>query len=91
VETVRIEDLLSAWSAPVEAISARALAPLDQLCHWLEPLLRDGAVAYLHKGVDFRRELQDATLRWTLDLIEHQSRFGPGLIAEIRRIAKRAK
>lgn len=80
----RIETILPDWSAPVDAVSARALAPLDVLCGLLAPLLARGIPAFLHKGAAFGAELTEASHHWTLDLVEHQSRIGSGVIVELR-------
>lgn len=85
----RIESVLSDWTPPIDAISARALASLDVLCGWLQPFVTRGIPAFLHKGADFPREYGEASLRWTLDLVEHQSRIGPGVIVELRSIERR--
>jgi 16S rRNA (guanine527-N7)-methyltransferase len=88
---LRVEDLVRDWQEPVDAISSRALAPFDRLAAWLEPLLVGDAVAYLHKGAEFDGEFEDATTRWTLDLLQHRSRFGPGVIVEVRGVKRRSK
>ena len=90
VRTERIEDVIATWQAPLDSVSARAVAPLDQLAAWIEPLVARGAVAYLHKGADFDSELREASLRWTLDLLQHKSRFGPGVIVEVRGLTRRS-
>jgi len=89
VRARRIEDVVAEWTAPLDAISARALAPLPMLCTWVEPLVRDGVRAFFHKGEEFAREREDAAAHWTLDLIEHPSRIGAGVIVEIRAIERR--
>lgn len=89
VHAGRIEDIVAAWTAPIDAISARALAPFDTLCGWVEPLVRSGVRAYFHKGEDFAREKEDAAAHWTLDLVEHPSRIGAGVIVEVRAIERR--
>jgi 16S rRNA (guanine527-N7)-methyltransferase len=85
----RIEAVIAGWSEPVDAVSARALAPLDVLCAQLAPIVARGARAFLHKGADFPREREEASLRWTLDLVEHPDRIGNGLIVELRSIIRR--
>ena len=63
---------------PVDAVSARALAPLAELLSDAEPWLAAGARAVFHKGQDFASEHQLATQSWAYDLIEHPSRIDPG-------------
>jgi 16S rRNA (guanine527-N7)-methyltransferase len=56
-------------------VSARALSDLDQLFAYIEPwaLRNPDLKAYLHKGRDYRRELELSHRRWNLDLVIHQS------------------
>ncbi|MGE3717834.1 MAG: 16S rRNA (guanine(527)-N(7))-methyltransferase RsmG [Bauldia sp.] len=88
VHSGRIEDIVNHFADTVDAVSARALASLDTLCGWIEPIVARGAVAWLHKGADFASELADTAPRWTLDLVEHPSRIGSGVIVEIRSIER---
>ncbi|WP_228259631.1 16S rRNA (guanine(527)-N(7))-methyltransferase RsmG [Siculibacillus lacustris] len=91
VHTVRIEEFVADFAEPIEAISARALAPLVRLIPMVAPLVGRGAVAVFHKGQDFASELADATASWDLNLVEHPSRIEPGSrLVEIRGIAPRA-
>jgi 16S rRNA (guanine527-N7)-methyltransferase len=74
VHAVRIEkapDIIQ----QCDRISARALADLDQLFGYIEPwAIRNAELkAYLHKGRDYRRELELSHRRWNLDLVIHQS------------------
>ncbi len=80
----RIDDILSDWTLPVDAISSRALASTGQLLLWTEPLLRAGVTAYLHKGLDFHAEWAAVSHRERFDLVEHPSRIGSGVIVELR-------
>lgn len=58
-----------------DAISARALADLDQLLEMAEPwALRNPAMkCFFHKGREYRSELEISHRRWNLDLVEHRS------------------
>jgi 16S rRNA (guanine527-N7)-methyltransferase len=89
VHAERIESFTQRFDGPVDAVSARALAPLDQLLALAEPLMRRGAVAVFHKGQDFAREVAFTTQSWTLNLVERQSRIDPAgrilVIADARR------
>jgi 16S rRNA (guanine527-N7)-methyltransferase len=80
----RIEDVVAEWSTPIDAISARGLAPMAQLAEWVAPLAAKGTVAYLHKGLDFDSEWAATPHRERFDLIQHKSRIGSGVIAELR-------
>lgn len=84
VHAARIEDLIGHWGRPVDAISARAFAPLADFCRFAAPLLKQGVPAWLHKGADFAAEREEASHAWTLDLVEHPSRVGSGVIVELR-------
>lgn len=79
----RIEDCYEDIPAP-EIITARALAPLPRLFPLIEPWMRKGARALLHKGRDFQRELEESCNAWRFDLVEHRDKVGDGVILEIR-------
>lgn len=89
----RIETVLRDWRAPVEVLTARALAPLAELLRLAEPVLAAGAPgvrAAFHKGRDFRREIEEATQSWTFDLVNHKSRIdADGVILEIAHLARK--
>ena len=74
VHAIRIEEAARKIDH-CDAISARALAELDQLlgfaAPWAErnPALR----CYFHKGRDYRAEIDKARGRWDFDLVLHQS------------------
>lgn len=61
----------------IEAVSARALASLDELFAYAEPWLTAGATGVFHKGQDFAAEQRQAALSWAFDLVERQSRIEP--------------
>jgi 16S rRNA (guanine527-N7)-methyltransferase len=74
VHAIRIE------SAPdiiegCDRISARALAELDPLLAYIEPWAtrNPNLTAFLHKGRDYRREIEVSRRRWNFDLVIHQS------------------
>lgn len=71
VQQARIESSIDAFSGKVDVVTARALAPLDQLVSWTKPLLRDGVIALFPKGQDVRSELTKASRSWSMgvDLI----------------------
>ena len=88
VHEARAEQVVSRWSAPLDAISARAFAPLSTLVPLLAPLSVQGVPAYLHKGAEFAAELEAVAADWRFDLLEHKSRIGPGIVAELRHIRR---
>lgn len=81
VHHARIEDALPASPVP-EIVTARALAPVSQLLEWITPMLQRGAVALLHKGLDFDRERSAIAHPERFDLVLHESRIGPGVVVE---------
>jgi 16S rRNA (guanine527-N7)-methyltransferase len=67
VHAVRIEDFVDGFTEPVEIVTARALAPLENLLARAYPLLKRGAQALLLKGQDVEAELTQASKCWTID------------------------
>ncbi|MCX5494833.1 16S rRNA (guanine(527)-N(7))-methyltransferase RsmG [Kaistia dalseonensis] len=87
----RIESVLKQWAEPVDFISARALASLDDLLDLSAPVLAQGAAAAFHKGEDFDVELAEASKSWSLDLVRHKSMIDErSSIVEIRRAERRS-
>lgn len=76
VHTQRIEQYVIDAPQP-NVVTARALAPLDRLLSWCEPLLIRGAVGLFPKGRDLAKELVDAARFWEIgyDIV-------PSVIAE---------
>ncbi len=56
----RIEKILPGFAEPVEAVSARALAPLPVLLGYAENLIEKGAVGVFSKGQQVEAELTDS-------------------------------
>ncbi len=54
-------------SLKVEAVTARACAPLVRLLGHAEPYLRKGATGFFLKGQDVASELTEATIYWKFD------------------------
>jgi 16S rRNA (guanine527-N7)-methyltransferase len=87
----RIEDVLANWMAPVDAISARALASLPDLFRLAGHLIAPDRPAAFFKGVDYRREIDEASQSWDFDLVIHPSRISEGsVILEVRRAVAKA-
>lgn len=90
VNAVRIEaapDIIQSC----DFLSARALADLDLLCGYAEPwaLRNPDMVCYLHKGRDYRSEVEKSHRRWSYDLVKHTSIVEPdSVVLEIRRLQK---
>jgi 16S rRNA (guanine527-N7)-methyltransferase len=89
IHAERIDSFAKSFSGPVDAVSARALAPLVDLLELAEPLMARGATCVFHKGQDFAAEVQIATQSWALDLVEQTSRIDPaGRILIIKRASR---
>lgn len=70
VHNARIEAVIASFTE-AEIVCARALAPLNQLLAWTEPLLTKSTVGLFPKGRDAATELTEADREWTFarDLI----------------------
>lgn len=66
VHARRIEDLDIGTLGKIDVVTARALAPLPQLCELVQPLLENGAIGLFPKGKDVNRELTQAGESWTI-------------------------
>jgi 16S rRNA (guanine527-N7)-methyltransferase len=94
IHTSRIEQALAGDLAanigPVDVVSARALAPLDQLLRWTEKLLTNGAIGLFPKGQDVDQELTEASKCWKFNLTIHPSLTDPaGRILRISELSRR--
>jgi 16S rRNA (guanine527-N7)-methyltransferase len=88
----RIEVLGSKLGQNTDVITARALAPLHELCALIAPLLKKGAQALLPKGQDLERELTEATKYWNIEADVVPSKTSPtGRILVVREITRRKK
>jgi 16S rRNA (guanine527-N7)-methyltransferase len=67
VHNQRIEDFTRANTVAFDAVTARALAPLDKLLTYANPLLKKGAVALFPKGQDVEAELTLASKSWKIE------------------------
>jgi 16S rRNA (guanine527-N7)-methyltransferase len=85
-----IEDIVDRIAGPIDCVTARALAPLNQLIGFAEPLVKKGAKALFLKGQDVEAELTEATKYWNIQPILHASLTGgQGWIVELDSIARR--
>ena len=71
-------------------VTARALAPLERLLFWAEPLLKRGAIGLFHKGQDVDSEVNEATKFWKMGaIIRHASMTdSDGTILEVKEITR---
>jgi 16S rRNA (guanine527-N7)-methyltransferase len=67
VHARRLEQVVPGFAGRADVVSARALAALDQLIAWTEPLLTNGTVGLFPKGRDVASELTQARKSWTFE------------------------
>jgi 16S rRNA (guanine527-N7)-methyltransferase len=92
VHAVRIEDFVKNFTAPVDVVTARALAPLADLLAAAYPLLKTGALGLFPKGQDVGSELTQAAKCWTIQSTLVQSLTDPkGRIVRITGIDDKAQ
>ena len=66
VHNARIEDVVDGFAGKVEAVTARALAPLPLLLDWCKELLRTGVTGVFPKGQHLEAELTAAAKYWKI-------------------------
>lgn len=85
-----IGDYVDSLRAPVDCITARAVAPLHMLLGFAAPLVQQGTKALFLKGQDVEAELTEATKYWNIAPLLHPSRTGGhGWIVELNSIERR--
>jgi 16S rRNA (guanine527-N7)-methyltransferase len=90
VHLSEIGDIVDTIEDRIDCVTARALAPLNQLLGFAEPLVRNGAKALFLKGQDVDAELTEATQYWNIQPHLHSSRTGGGgWIVELDQIERR--
>jgi 16S rRNA (guanine527-N7)-methyltransferase len=67
VHPVRIEDFVKNRPPRADVVTARALAPLNELLKLAHPLLNQGALGLFPKGQDVEAELTTAAKSWKID------------------------
>lgn len=89
VHPVRLENVAEQSLPEVQAVTARALAPLDLLLKWAEPFMESGACGLFHKGQDVDAELTQASKYWRIQFRKHQSLTDSrAVILEIEEVAR---
>lgn len=78
VAAARIETHGRTMPGGADVVSARALAPMAELCRLAHPYLHADSVVLLLKGRDFAAEERDAGERWRYDLAAAPSATDPG-------------
>ena len=85
----RIEDIAPRL-AEIDTVTARALAPLNELLTMIIPFLERGAQALLMKGQDIDAELTQAAKYWTIEYTAVPSQTNQtGRIMIVRRLQRR--
>ena len=89
VHAQRIEDFTRSNTVQFDVVTARAVAPLDKLLGYANPLLKTGTVGLFPKGQDVEAELTAASKSWKIDAELIPSKTDPhGRIVRVRRLAK---
>jgi len=89
VHAQRIEDFTRSNKLRFEVVTARAVAPLDKLLGYANPLLKTGAVGLFPKGQDVEAELTQASKSWKIDAELIPSKTDPhARIVLVRRLAR---
>jgi 16S rRNA (guanine527-N7)-methyltransferase len=92
VVPARIEDFVKTFTDAVDAVTARALAPLTQVVEYANPLLKKGAVGLFPKGQDVEAELTEAAKYWNIAAELVPSRTDArGRIVKIVRVERKPK
>ena len=90
VHAQRIEDFSRTNKQTFDVVTARALAPLDKLLGYANPLLKRGGIGIFPKGQDVEAELTAASKSWTIDADLVPSKTDPhARIALLRRVFRR--
>jgi 16S rRNA (guanine527-N7)-methyltransferase len=77
VHAVRIEDFGKNLQFKPDVVTARALAPLDELLKLAHPLLRTGPLGLFPKGQDVEAELTKASKSWNIEASLVPSKTNP--------------
>lgn len=90
VHAQRIEDFVRSKPRAFDVVTARALAPLERLLGYANPLLKSGTVGLFPKGQDVEAELTTASKSWKIDAELLPSNTDPGArIVRVHRVVKR--
>ena len=92
IHAVRIEDFGKNSTLRPDVVTARALAPLDELLKLAQPLLKTGALGLFPKGQDVEGELTKASKCWNIDAELVPSKTSPeGHIVVVRGLKPRSR
>jgi 16S rRNA (guanine527-N7)-methyltransferase len=91
IHAVRIEDFGKNFKIRPDVVTARALAPLDELLKLAQPILKTGALGMFPKGQDVEGELTKASKCWNIDAELVPSKTSPeGRIVVVRGLQPRS-
>jgi len=88
VHAERVADFAREFRGELDAVTARALAPLPELLSIAYPLLKRGAQGVFPKGQDVEAELTQATKCWSIQASLVPSRTDPKSRVVVIRVAK---
>ena len=89
IRNVRIEE---GRHQPVDVVTARAVAPLDQLLGYAHQFVDPRTVCLFLKGQSVASELTKGRKSWSMQVSQHQSATDPsGVILEIRELGPIAR
>jgi 16S rRNA (guanine527-N7)-methyltransferase len=95
VHAGRAEDVLPGLVpgpiSPDDRVIGRAVAPLTDMLALAFPLMGRGASAALHKGEDYRRDVEEAEASWDFDTVRHDSKIGGGVILAINGLKRKGE
>ena len=92
IHAVRIEDFGKNLQFRPDVVTARALAPLDELLKLAQPLLRTGALGLFPKGQDVEVELTKASKSWNIEASLVPSKTNPeSRIVVVRKARRRSE
>jgi 16S rRNA (guanine527-N7)-methyltransferase len=78
-----------AFAPIVDVVTARALAPLDELVTLAQPFMKNGAQALFLKGQDVDRELTEAQKYWRIQYTKHASSTdSQGVILAVQEVSR---
>jgi len=84
---IRNERIEAGRHAPVDVVTARALAPLDKLLGYAQHLADRRTICLFLKGQSLALELTEARKSWRMKALQHQSATDPsGVILEVREL-----
>lgn len=90
VHLERVEKYTRSPVESVDAVTARALAPLKTLCDQAFPLIDKGAIGLFPKGQDVAGELTEAAKYWSIEASTVPSKTSPeGCIVMVRGLKRR--